>query len=288
MSRDHYIPQFILRGFSVNPKEAKNKQEIYVYSKKTNEVKRQLIADSFMQVDYNSPETEKYLAQELETKVANIVQKIKAEVNKENKIVDLEKNKYVLLIRFLVVMWRRNLIQVDRMKEIIDASEYISSIFSAFGTEEINVGKLYEENKDIFRKTFFDLAIRRTTKDDETVQKTIKYYKPFIVHNTSSINFIMHNTYSTLNYLSNKNDEVTEQDFPIFMIYPISKTMCLCMLLNYKESDLTQNNYTIPIVTWSNEADIKQLLIDRYITPTAESFVVDETNLEYLQNLLNN
>ena len=259
-----------------------------MYSKKTNEVKRQLIADSFMQVDYNSPETEKYLAQELETKVANIVQKIKAEVNKENKIVDLEKNKYVLLIRFLVVMWRRNLIQVDRMKEIIDASEYISSIFSAFGTEEINVGKLYEENKDIFRKTFFDLAIRRTTKDDETVQKTIKYYKPFIVHNTSSINFIMHNTYSTLNYLSNKNDEVTEQDFPIFMIYPISKTMCLCMLLNYKESDLTQNNYTIPIVTWSNEADIKQLLIDRYITPTAESFVVDETNLEYLQNLLNN
>ena len=72
------------------------------------------------------------------------------------------------------------------------------------------------------------------------------------------------------------------------MIYPISKTMCLCMLLNYKESDLTQNNYTIPIVTWSNEADIKQFLIDRYITPTAESFVVDETNLEYLQNLLNN
>lgn len=288
MSRDHYIPQFILRGFSVNPKEAKNKQEIYVYSKKTNEVKRQLIADSFIQVDYNSPETEKYLAQELETKVANIVQKIKAEVNKENKIVDLEKNKYVLLIRFLVVMWRRNLIQVDRMKEIIDASEYISSIFSAFGTEEINIGKLYEENKDIFRKTFFDLTIRRTTKDDETVQKTIKYYKPFIVHNTSSINFIMHNTYSTLNYLSYKNDEITEQDFPIFMIYPISKTMCLCMLLNYKESDLTQNNYTIPIETWSDEADIKRFLIDGYITQTAESFVVDETNLEYLQNLLNN
>ena len=288
MSRDHYIPQFILRGFSVNPKEAKNKQEIYVYSKKTNEVKRQLIADSFMQVDYNSPETEKYLAQELETKVANIVQKIKAEVNKENKIVDLEKNKYVLLIRFLVVMWRRNLIQVDRMKEIIDASEYISSIFSAFGTEEINIGKLYEENKDIFRKTFFDLAIRRTTKDDETVQKTIKYYKPFIVHNTSSINFIMHNTYSTLNYLSYKNDEITEQDFPIFMIYPISKKLCLCMLLNIEESNLAQNNYTISIETWSDEADIKRFLINGYITPTAESFVVDETNYEYLQNLLNN
>lgn len=288
MSRDHYIPQFILRGFSVNPKEAKNKQEIYVYSKKTNEVKRQLIADSFMQVDYNSPETEKYLAQELETKVANIVQKIKAEVNKENKIVDLEKNKYVLLIRFLVVMWRRNLIQVDRMKEIIDASEYISSIFSAFGTEEINIGKLYEENKDIFRKTFFDLAIRRTTKDDETVQKTIKYYKPFIVHNTSNINFIMHNTYSTLNYLSYKNDEITEQDFPIFMIYPISKKLCLCMLLNIEESNLAQNNYTISIETWSDEADIKRFLINGYITPTAESFVVDETNYEYLQNLLNN
>lgn len=288
MSRDHYIPQFILRGFSIIPNVAKNKQEIYVYSKKTNEVKRQLIADSFMQVDYNSPETEKYLAQELEAKVANIIQKIKAAVNKGNKIVDLEKNKYVLLIRFLVVMWRRNLIQVDKMKEIIDASEYILNLYSTFDADNINVGRLYDENKDIFRKTFFDLAIRRTTKDDETVQKTIKYYKPFIVHNTSSINYIMHNTYSTLNYLSYKNDEITEQDFPIFMIYPISKTMCLCMLLNYKESDLTQNNYTIPIETWSNEADIKQFLIDGYITPTAESFVVDETNLEYLQNLLNN
>ena len=288
MSRDHYIPQFILRGFSINPNVAKNKQEIYVYSKKTNEVKRQLIADSFMQVDYNSPETEKYLAQELEARVANIIQKIKAEVNKGNKIVDFEKNKYVLLIRFFVVMWRRNLIQVDKMKEIIDASEYILNLYSTFDADNINVGRLYDENKDIFRKTFFDLAIRRTTKDDETVQKTIKYYKPFIVHNTSSINFIMHNTYSTLNYLSYNDDEITEQDFPIFMIYPISKTMCLCMLLNYKESDLTQKNYTIPIETWSDEADIKRFLIDGYITPTAESFVADETNIEYLQNLLNN
>lgn len=60
------------------------------------------------------------------------------------------------------------------------------------------------------------------------------------------------------------------------------------MLLNYKESDLTQNNYTISIETWSDEADIKRFLINGYITPTAESFVVDETNYEYLQNLLNN
>lgn len=38
MSRDHIIPQFILRGFAINPIEKKQNQKIMIYDKDTKQV----------------------------------------------------------------------------------------------------------------------------------------------------------------------------------------------------------------------------------------------------------
>lgn len=60
MSRDHIIPQFILRGFAINPTAAKSKQKIMIYDRKTKKIKTEKIADAYAIQDFNSPETEKF------------------------------------------------------------------------------------------------------------------------------------------------------------------------------------------------------------------------------------
>ena len=75
MSRDHIIPQFILRGFAINPAANKQNQKIMIYDKDTKQVHTKKIADTYSLLDFNSPETEKYLANEYESKVAKIDRK---------------------------------------------------------------------------------------------------------------------------------------------------------------------------------------------------------------------
>ena len=56
-------------------------------------------------------------------------------------------------------------------------------------------------------------------------------------------------------------------------------------MLHYeKETDITKDEFTIPIEVWHKDEDIKQHFIDGYITNTATSFVVDDTNLEFVKN----
>lgn len=69
MSRDHIIPQFILRGFAINPTANKQNQKIMIYDKATKQVHTKKIADTYSLLNFNSPETEKYLANEYESKV---------------------------------------------------------------------------------------------------------------------------------------------------------------------------------------------------------------------------
>lgn len=68
--RSHIIPQFILRGYSINPDASKNKQKIMVYSK--DKVKTIRINISHQQKDFYSADLEKKLGKEYETIVAPI------------------------------------------------------------------------------------------------------------------------------------------------------------------------------------------------------------------------
>ena len=79
-------------------------------------------------------------------------------------------------------------------------------------------------------------------------------------------------------------NEIYAEDIPGIMIYPISKTLCFCMLLSEKEIDTDKEEFNIPIEVWCNDNDIKLHFIDGYITQTAKSFIVDETNIDFIKN----
>lgn len=279
MSRDHYIPQFILRGFAIDDSLPKDKQVICVLNSKTKTVENKLICNSFMQIDYNSKETEQFLAQEIEYKIGNIFNRIKTVALQNQKCIELKEYEYKALFRFFVIMWRRNAIQVNKMKEVIDLADLILNTSNLKNTKDRNIplSRWFEENQDSFRKTFFDYVIPKTTNTDETVLKTILNYKPCIIKNETDLHFTLHNTYSTLNYFVKQNTVITENDAPVFMIYPISKTLCFFLLRNQTQTDLNQKTYTIPFESWDKES-IKSFLINGYVLTTADYYVVDETN----------
>lgn len=79
-------------------------------------------------------------------------------------------------------------------------------------------------------------------------------------------------------------NEIYAEDIPSIMIYPISKTLCFCMLLSEKEIDTDKEEFNISIEVWNNDENVKLHFIDGYITQTAKSFVVDETNIDLIKN----
>lgn len=293
MSRDHIIPQFILRGFAINPTASKQNHRIMIYDRLTKQVHTEKIANAYAIRDFNSPETEKYLAHEYESGVAKIFQRIADNAANNQKSVVLSNAEYKLLFRFFVIMWRRNNIQLDKAKEMgVQLENFMKSIFGKRYQEmlkpeykDYSFERMFEERKDDLRTAFYDKVIPETTDDDPTVQKTIKYYPPFIVHNKSKIHFLLHNTYATLRYFVPKEQkEIYDYDVPSIMIYPISNTLCFCMLRSEKEIDITKEEFTVPIEVWDKDEDIKQHLIDGYITQVATSFVVDDTNINFVKN----
>ncbi|MCH5160553.1 MAG: DUF4238 domain-containing protein [Clostridiales bacterium] len=293
MPRDHIIPKFILRGFAINPTAKKQNQKIMIYDRGTKQVKIEKIADAYAIRDFNSPETEKLLAQRYESDVAKIFKRISDHAEGNLGSVALSNAEYKLLFRFFVIMWRRNNIQMDKAKEMsIQLENIMKSIFGSHYNKMIkpeykdySFEKMFDEKIDDVRKAFYDKVISETTDDDSTVQKAIKYYPPFIVHNKSGIHFLLHNTYATLRYFVPQDQkEIYEYDNPSIMIYPISKTLCFCMLRSEKEIDITKDEYIIPIEVWNKDADIKQHFIDGYITQVAISFVVDDTNIAFVQS----
>ena len=292
MSRDHIIPQFILRGFAINPAANKQNQKIMIYDKDTKQVHTKKIADTYYLLDFNSPETEKYLANEYESKVAKIFQRASKAASEKQESISLSNKEYKMLFRFFVIMWRRNDIQLEKAKEMgIQLENMLKSLFGNHYKEmlkpeykDYSFEKMFDEKIDVVRKTLYDNIIPETKDDDPTVLKTIRYYSPFIINNTSNIHFLLHNTYATLRYMVPKSqNEIYAEDIPGIMIYPISKTLCFCMLLSEKEIDTDKEEFNIPIEVWCNDNDIKLHFIDGYITQTAKSFIVDKTNIDFIK-----
>ena len=292
MPRDHIIPKFILRGFSINPTANRQNQKIMIYERATSEVKTKNIADAFAIEDFNSPETEKFLANKYESGIAKIFQKMSDASKNNEKNVVLSNEEYRLLFRFFVIMWRRNNIHMDKAKEFgIQLENMMKTIF---GTkyekmlkpefQDYSFEKVFDEKSDEIRKAFYDKVITKTDDNDPTVQKTIKYYRPAIIYNKSNIHFLLHNTYATLRYIIPKNHTIDEFDAPSIMIYPISHTLCFCMLRSADVIDIDKETFDIRIETWDKDKDIIEHFIKGYITEVATSFVVDESNLEFVKN----
>lgn len=55
-------------------------------------------------------------------------------------------------------------------------------------------------------------------------------------------------------------------------------------ILSEKEIDTDKEEFNISIEVWNNDENVKLHFIDGYITQTAKSFVVDETNIDLIKN----
>ena len=162
--------------------------------------------------------------------------------------------------------------------------------YNSIKTEQyknVSLSEYFERHEENIRNFLYDKLISDTTDNDPTVLKTITNYYPTIVYNTSNIHFILHNAYSTLNYYIPNNQKVSFSDVPTIIIEPISNNLCICLILQKDEVDLTKKEFKLKIEQWNEDELIKQFFIDRYITPHATSFVVDNTNLKYIKGKIN-
>lgn len=290
MAIHHFIPKFILKGFSFNPKANKNEQLITIYNKKTNKFSNELINFAFAEKDFNSEETETILGEQYENIIARVFQRIQKRAYSNESDVVLSNEEYRLLFRFFTIMWRRNDIQLERINEM--AININNEMETMFGNnfknmlrpeyQDKNLTDLIKSNIENIKKPLYDKIIKDTTDDDETVQKTILNYIPTIIYNKSNIHFLLHNTYGTLRYIKKENEEIQDYDLPYTFIEPISKDLCFCLLLTQNQIDIKKDKYKIKIEVWDNDEDIIKFFIKDYLTDTATNYVVDETNYKYV------
>lgn len=295
MPRDHIIPKFILKGFAIHPNAAKDEQEVLIYDVKAKTTHEEKINDAYAIRDFNSPETEKYLCDEYENKIAMLFQRIKKRAKDNEKDVTFSNEEYKLLFRFFTIMWRRNNLHIETGRQLVKEIEtnltrILGDNYSKIKNknfENISLQDYYNNNESEISKIYYDILIQQTTDNDSTVLKTIKNYLPTVVFNTSDIHFILHNSYGTMNYITQKEHEPNFNDFPMTIIEPISRNLCFLLILCKDEINLSKDEYKIKIENWHNNEEIKQFFIDGYITPQATSFVVDDTNLKYIRGKYN-
>lgn len=290
MAIHHFIPKFILKGFSFNPNADTNKQSITIYNKKTNKFSNELINFAFAEKDFNSEETETILGEQYENKIAMVFQRIQKRAYSNEKDVVLSNKEYRLLFRFFTIMWRRNDIQLEKMNETaINIHNEIKTMFGKHFKDMLkseyqdkNLTDLIKSNIENIKKPFYDKIIKDTTDDDETIQKTILNYIPKIIYNKSNVHFLLHNTYGTLRYIKKANEVIQDSDYPHTFIEPISKDLCFCLLLAQNQIDIKKDKFKIKIEVWENDEDIIKFFIKDYLTETVTSYVVDETNYRYV------
>lgn len=292
MSKDHIIPQFILRGFAINPSSSKANQKVMVYYKDTQTIKKQKIVDVYSIQDFNSQTTERSLAEQYESNVAKLFQRIAFSATAKEGSVVFSNAEYRLLHRFFVIMWRRNSIH---MEQALDLGNQLENMLKAvFGNQyqqmlkpeykDYSFERMFKEKYDDLRHSFYEKVVSETSDDDPTVKKSFEMYSPSIIYNTSNIHFLLHNTYSTVVYAAPKNTSfISYNDNPFRILLPISNTLFFDLVLSEEKIDCTKNEYHIPIEVCSNPQIIKQYYIDSYKIPNARSYIVDETNKLFVQ-----
>ena len=194
---DHILPQVLLRGFSLNKNASRNKQKIMVYNREKCKTSR--ISSLYQQDDFYSRDTELHLQREYETPFAVLKKNMEdLLLEKPPKEYIISKNDLLLLIRFFVVMWRRNDEQLDKAKNILD------KIVSNPRMREMMIPKyrnlttdqMISLNNRKAQHDFYKKVILQTTNEDPTVLKTYRDYIPIIVVNKTCINFPLHNKYT--------------------------------------------------------------------------------------------
>lgn len=271
MAKHHIIPRFILRNFSLNPDADKQDQEIRIFDVKTNRDYVSKIKDAYEKENFNSEKVEKKLCEEYENKIANLFKRIKNVADNNGPFVSFNNEEYKLLFKFFTIMWRRNSKHIDDFK---------NKILPLAGNDYKNI---FVQNEEFLTKMFYEHLIETTTDDDETVQKTISNYELAIVENTSDVNFLLHNTYGTLCYFKREGEEIVFDDYPFLQLFPISKKLYFYLTLTNSEIDVESEIFQVPIDKCYDKDEIIEIFIRKYIQPNALSYIVDETNIEFVK-----
>jgi len=274
---DHILPQVLLRGFSINKDANKTNQKIMIYDRESIKVAK--IKDRYQVNHFYSRETEILLEKEFEAPFARLKRKMEDElVSTEKDSFMITKKELLMLIRFVVVMWRRNDIQIDKIKQTIERvindpylKEKMIPRFRNKTTDELI--NSYDEN---FQQNYYSKIIHETTVNDPTVLKTYKYYTPVIIVNKTDINFPLHNKYASVQRIYS-----SDEAFPDFTIEPISNRIYVLFVLNKQKNNRSEME-NIKVVNLSLESEVI-LLIQMYVINSVKSVVLDDSNKAYVK-----
>lgn len=276
--RSHIIPQFILRGYSINPDASKNKQKIMVYSK--DKVKTIRINISHQQKDFYSGDLEKKLGKEYETIVAPIFKSL-SNLAQTEKTIQIKKQDYELLAKFHVHMWRRSDVQLEKVKtqitNMIDLSR--DKLLSKY--KNVSADDIAEEGLKNYKHLLYDSAIESISLSDDVVNKHLTWYDPQIIKNETSINFPLHNLYATTIY----NDTFNyNPEYPDILFEPIDSKTIAVFYRRSTPRDKTESNVKFDIEKIKSEETIKEI-IRLYIIKNATQIVVDNTNSKLVEQI---
>lgn len=224
--------------------------------------------------DFNDEKIEILLCNEYEDKVSNLFTRIKNVVENNGPFVVFKNDEYFLLFKFFTIMWRRNSKHIEELKKELPKFEKCLGV---------NLKETFWENEDSIRKLFYNYLITTTTNEDDTVKKTIENYQLRIIYNNSDVNFLLHNTYGSVRYLVKKNETIKYSDFPFLQIFPISKKLSFYLILTEEQTDVHLKEYKVSIDRSYTPKEIIEIFVKGYVQPNTLTYVVDETNIKYVQ-----
>jgi hypothetical protein len=151
---NHYVPQYYLRGFSVEPAS----ELIWVYRKGTSDIFKTAIHNIAQENNFYPEEMETYLANKIEGPANTVLQKVR----------DLELltlNDKEILSKYMMVLWKRVPQHKNLLKE--KAPEIMGPVFDRIDKELVELGEKYPTKKDLVEKHRKELQELRISKESD-------------------------------------------------------------------------------------------------------------------------
>ncbi len=279
---DHIIPRVLLRGFVT--KMTKNRDDARLIVLTPEGIINGKNKNLYQEADFYPKEVEEILNHKYEQPFGLLKKRLVEELNdsKANTFT-MSKSEYINLVMFIIIMWRRNDVQLEKMdmisRKILNNSYLRTMMKDEF--KNISTEELIESKKKEMQSTVFKFAIENTTENDPTVQKNIKDYIPKIIVNHSNINFPLHCKYSTSMYLSLKREE----EYPDFNMEPITNRVFVIFLKSKEHGKFVEDTFNVDVIHIDSDEEAK-MFINIYIIGSAKSYVVDKTNLDIVEKRL--
>jgi len=261
---NHIIPRVLLKQFVENYP----KNRIVKYFDTDLKEKQKNIRRTAGEEGFYSDDKELELGI-YESKFGEIIKKIKETPKK--KFISLTYDEYCILLEFYTIQWRRTKYGILSKKEkIFDFTQNMISIFDKMGFEKL---KDYNEEllKDRFEKEFegikeeaIDIYEDEYTAITGVMQKSINFYKPFLVVNRTDVHFCLHDKVMTV--IGTVDD--TDLGLPQKLIYPLTSKLMLVLQRSMKP--IKRNvNVNIEVVKMKTTEEVDNTL-QNYLLGSSE------------------